>query len=136
MWHKDFASRLSAWAELRNKVQSMPLEQSLQTINAWWYQAPWAGYFLHWDDMAKWPDPWQLLSDNVYCDVARGLGILYTITLLDHEDLTSAELVLTEDSRNLVLVNEGKYTLNWDTDVVVNNHLSHSIKHRFIQPSI
>jgi hypothetical protein len=136
MWHKDFASRLSAWAELRGKVQSMPLEQILQTVNAWWYQAPWTGYYLHWDDMAKWPDPWQLLSDNIYCDVARGLGILYTITLLDHEDLTSVELVLTEDSRNLVLVNKEKYTLNWDTDVVVNNQLPHSIKHRFIKPSI
>jgi hypothetical protein len=86
--------------------------------------------------MPKWPDPWQLLSDNIYCDVARGLGILYTITLLDRQDLISAELVLTEDSRNLVLVNEEKYTLNWDNDVVVNNRLSHSIKHRFIQPSI
>jgi hypothetical protein len=33
-----------------------------------------------------WPDPWQLLSDDVYCEVARGLGILYTITLLDRAD--------------------------------------------------
>jgi hypothetical protein len=136
MWHKDFASRLGAWADLRREVQSMPLEQVLQTVNSWWYQAPWTGYYLHWDDMPKWPDPWQLLSDNIYCDVARGLGILYTITLLDRQDLISAELVLTEDSRNLVLVNEEKYTLNWDNDVVVNNRLSHSIKHRFIQPSI
>jgi hypothetical protein len=136
MWHKDFASRLDAWAELRKEVQSMPLEQALQTINTWWYQAPWAGYYLHWDDMLKWPNPWQLLSDNVYCDVARGLGILYTITLIDHEDLLSAELVLTEDSRNLVLVNKEKYTLNWDRDVIVNNQLSHHIKHRFIQSSI
>jgi len=136
MWHKDFASRLSAWAELRNEAQSMSLEQSLHTINAWWHQAPWTGYYLHWDDRLKWPDPWQLLSDNIYCDVARGLGILYTITLLDHADLTSVELVLTEDNRNLVLVNKEIYTLNWDTDVVVNNQLPHSIKHRFIKPSI
>jgi hypothetical protein len=136
MWHKDFAGRLGAWADLRKEVQSMPLEEALQTINTWWYQAPWTGYYLHWDDMLKWPDPWQLLSDNIYCDVARGLGILYTITFLDHKDLLSAELVLTEDTRNLVLVNKEKYTLNWDKTIIVNNELLYNIKHCFVKPSI
>jgi hypothetical protein len=136
MWHKDFSDRLTAWADLRKEVQSMPLEQALQTINNWWYQAPWSGYYLHWDDMLKWPDPWQLLSDNIYCDVARGLGILYTITFLDHKDLLSVEMVLTEDNRNLVLINKEKYTLNWDTTVIVNNPLLQKIKHRFIKSSI
>ena len=136
MWHKDFADRLASWSALRTSVQSMELDQALQEINTWWYQTPWTGYYLHWDDRAKWPDPWQLLSDNIYCDVARGLGILYTITLLDHEDLTSAELVLTEDNRNLVLVNKEIYTLNWDTTILVNNHSLQNIKHRFLKPSI
>jgi hypothetical protein len=136
MWHKDFANRLGAWAELRSQVQSMPLEQALQTINTWWYQAPWTGYYLHWDDMLTWPDPWQLLSDNIYCDVARGLGILYTLTLLDHKDLTSIELILTEDNRNLVLINQEKYTLNWDTTIIVNTPLVQKVKHRFIKSSI
>jgi hypothetical protein len=136
MWHKDFSDRLTAWADLRKEVQSMPLEQALQTINNWWYQAPWSGYYLHWDDMLKWPDPWQLLSDNIYCDVARGLGILYTITFLDHKDLLSVEMVLTEDNRNLVLVNKEKYTLNWDRAIIVNNKLLYNIKHCFVKPSI
>ena len=136
MWHKDFAGRLGAWADLRKEVQSMPLEEALQTINTWWYQAPWTGYYLHWDDMLKWPDPWQLLSDNIYCDVARGLGILYTITFLDHKDLLSVEMVLTEDNRNLVLVNKEKYTLNWDRAIIVNNKLLYNIKHCFVKPSI
>jgi hypothetical protein len=136
MWHKDFASRLEAWAELRHEVQSMPLEEALQAVNTWWYQAPWSGYYLHWDDRLKWPDPWQLLSDNIYCDVARGLGILYTITFLAHKDLVSSELVLTEDNRNLVLVNKEIYTLNWDVAIMVNTPLLQKIKHHYIPPSI
>jgi hypothetical protein len=136
MWHKDFATRLEAWAELRNEVQSMPLEEALQAVNTWWYQAPWSGYYLHWDDRLKWPDPWQLLSDNIYCDVARGLGILYTITFLAHKDLVSSELVLTEDNRNLVLVNKEIYTLNWDVAIMVNTPLLQKIKHHYIPPSI
>jgi hypothetical protein len=136
MWHKDFTDRLKAWSELRAMAQSMTLEQALQSINTWWYNAPWTGYYLHWDDRKTWPDPWQLLSDNIYCDLARGLGILYTITLTDHIDLISAELVLTEDNRNLVLINQEIYTLNWDSKVIVNTPLLQKVKHRFITPSI
>lgn len=136
MWHKDFADRLESWAALRVEVQSMSLNQTLQTISNWWHQAPWTGYHLHWDDCETWPDPWQLLSDNVYCDLARGLGILYTITLVDHADLISAELVLTDDDRNLVLVNKEKYTLNWGSEIIVNTPLSQKVKNKFIKPSI
>ena len=136
MWHKDFTDRLESWAALRSEVQLMSLDQALQTISNWWYQSPWTGYYLHWDDRDNWPDPWQLLSENIYCDLARGLGILYTITLVDHADLISAELVLTNDDRNLVLVNKEKYTLNWGAEVIVNTPLSQKVKHKFIKPSI
>jgi len=136
MWHKDFTDRLESWAALRSEVQLMSLDQALQTISNWWYQSPWTGYYLHWDDRDNWPDPWQLLSENIYCDLARGLGILYTITLVDHADLISAELVLTDDDRNLVLVNKEKYTLNWGAEVIVNTPLSQKVKHKFIKPSI
>jgi hypothetical protein len=98
------------------------MESALTAINAWWFQCPWQPYYLHWDDQAAWPDPWQLLSNNVYCEVARGLGILYTITLLDREDLTSASLVLTQTGHNLVLADQTKYILNWEADTVVNNN--------------
>lgn len=136
MWHKEFTDRLQAWAELRAMAHTMELEELLQTINTWWYQAPWRGYYLHWDDRANWPDPWQLLSDNIYCDLARGLGILYTLSLIEHKDLISAELVLTEDDRNLVLVNQEKYVLNWEPIVMVNTPLLvHNVIHRFSNPS-
>ena len=136
MWHKDFNDRLKSWSALRTEIQTIPLEQALYMINDWWHQAPWTGYYLHWDDRETWPDPWQLLSDYIYCDVARGLGILYTVTLTQHKELTSAELVLTEDSRNLVLINKGKYTLNWDKEVMVNTPLSKKVRHCFIKSGL
>jgi len=126
MWPKTFQLRLDAWASLRQQIQNKSAEQALTTINQWWFQTPWRAYHLHWDDQETWPDPWELLNDNLYCDVARGLGILYTISLLDHADLTDAELVLTEEGNNLVLVGKRKYILNWDPDTVVNTN--HNIK--------
>lgn len=136
MWCSTFEQRLAAWNSLRDRVRDLPAPDALDEINAWWQRTPWRAYHLHWDDRSDWPDPWQLLSDNIYCDVARGLGILYTITFLDHKDLLSAELILTEDTRNLVLVNKEKYTLNWDKTIIVNNELLYNIKHCFVKPSI
>ena len=98
----------------------MECQEALETINAWWQKTPWKPYYLHWDDQPRWPDPWQLLNDDVYCDVAKGLGILYTISMLDRADMTDAELVLTESGDNLVLVQERKYILNWSPTSVVN----------------
>ena len=121
MWPVSFADRLKAWADLRGQCQSLDLEPALIAVNQWWYHSPWQPYYLHWDDQPKWPDPWQLLSDNVYCDLAKALGIMYTISLLDRADMADAELVLTEDGTNLVLVAKEKYILNWNRDSIVNN---------------
>jgi len=121
MWPVTFDNRLQSWVELRSRCQFLDLENSLTAINQWWFNTPWQPYYLHWDDQADWPDPWQLLSDNVYCDLARSLGILYTISLLERADMADAELVLDEDGSNLVLVAKEKYILNWNKDSIVNN---------------
>jgi hypothetical protein len=110
---------LASWNQLRNTVATMPADQCLHAINAWWFDAPWRAYHLHWDDQPTWPDPWQLLSDNMYCGLARGLGIVYTIAMLDRADLQDAQLV-DIGSDNLVLVDKKKYILNWDSEQVLN----------------
>ena len=136
MWPKTFQLRLNAWADLRTQIQTQPVEQALVQINDWWLQAPWRAYHLHWDDQETWPNPWELLSDNLYCDVAKGLGMLYTISLLDHPDLTDAELVLTDQGDNLVLVCKRKYILNWDPTTIVNTNHKLEIKKRLTQRQV
>ena len=122
MWHKTFEDRLAAWNQLRSRTSSLPVEQALSEINAWWFETPWTAYHLHWDDLPTWPDPWQLLDDNLFCPLARGLGIVYTITLLDRADIADTVLVDT-GSDNLVLVDKKKYILNWDRQQVLNINL-------------
>jgi hypothetical protein len=120
VWPITFESRLDSWTQLRTRARNLPVESALEAINSWWFTSPWTGYHLHWDDREDWPDPWQLLDDNIFCEVARGLGILYTITLLERADIESAELVLTQSGHNLVLVDKSKYILNWDKSTIVN----------------
>ncbi len=119
MWCSTFAQRLESWQQLRHAVQSKSASSAAEAVNQWWFQAPWSAYHLHWDDQADWPDPWQLLSDNMYCPVARGLGILYTIAMIDHPELQNAVLIDT-GTDNLVLIDNEKYILNWDQSRVLN----------------
>jgi hypothetical protein len=131
MWPTTFEARLTSWNFLREQCQDLPVEPALSRINDWWFRAPWQPYYLHWDDQKSWPDPWQLLSDNVYCDVARSLGILYTITLLDRADMAPFRLVLTDDDRNLVLVAKEKYILNWESGNIVNTIHAGTIQQQY-----
>ena len=62
------------------------------------------------------------MSDNIYCDIARGLGIVYTITMLDRDDLQDAKLV-EEGQNNLVLIQSRKYILNYTPDDILNTYL-------------
>jgi hypothetical protein len=136
IWPVSFSSRLASWNQLRDQCINLSVESALQHINSWWFVAPWQPYYLHWDDQEVWPDPWQLLSDNIYCEVARGLGILYTISLLDRADLAPATLILTQDDTNLVQVAQEKYILNWAPDTVVNTNLNVKIKKKYQQHAI
>ena len=140
MWQRTFEQRLASWTQLRSQCLHCSLEQCLSEINSWWFDTPWIPYHLHWDDQETWPDPWQLLSDNIYCGLARGLGILYTITMLERKDLQDAVLVDTGRD-NLVLVAQKKYILNWDKDQIVNINLRpqrsrHSIAQQQIKQHI
>ena len=125
MWPRNFSERLESWAQLRQQCRQLDSEPALIKINQWWFQTPWTAYHLHWDDQKDWPDPWQLLSDDQYCPVARGLGIMYTIAMLDREDLQDVQMIEYQ-SDNLVLVSKEKYILNWDPDQVLNISLGRS----------
>ena len=136
MWPQTFDARLASWNQLRDHCRHLSLESALAAVNVWWFATPWQPYYLHWDDHTNWPDPWQLLSDNIYCDLARGLGIVYTISMLDRTDTVPTTLVLTEDGSNLVLVAKEKYILNWEADQIVNTFTKVKIKRQYQQDQI
>lgn len=119
MWPEKFEDRLRDWHKLRESLSIMDVRSACWAINDWWFRSPWCPYYLHWDDHRDWPDPWQLLSDNVYCDLARGLGIMYTMIMVDHKELNEIALIET-NLGNLVQVQGGKYIMNWEPGRLLN----------------
>jgi len=120
MWQPRFDDRLLEWRELSNKSAQLSLEDALVTVDQWWQRAPLTNHYLHLDEYEKWPLPWDLLADDVYCDLAKCLGIVYTLMLIKHEDIQSIRILQLEDFY-AVEVNSS-YILNYIPNEIVNTN--------------
>jgi len=125
IFQSSYEARLQDWFQLRTSVTSLPIEQQCITIDEWWQHAPLITHHLHPYDMDAWPDPWVLLSENTYCEVARALGMCYTLLLIG---IINIELVLAKNNIGedvvLVLVDNAKYILNYWPNTVISNSLA------------
>jgi hypothetical protein len=121
----SYIDRLREWRDLRNSIKSQTLEQQCIAIDHWWQQAPVVNHHYHWHDTNQWTDPWEMLSENIYCPLTRAVGMCYTMLMNDINDI---ELIHAQDQcaedHYLVIVNNAKYVLNYWPDTVISNDLS------------
>lgn len=121
-----YEDRLITWHDLRNSA--LPDESFLLEVNDFWQFAPEIKATFDWREPQNWPDPWDLIREDDQSDLARALGIVYTIILSARPHLVEATtLSLCTDAAvletNLVIVGEGKYVLNWAPRDIVNINL-------------
>lgn len=116
----SFEQRLRSWKDLRQLLNDTNLADGCVAVDRWWQQAPLVNHHLHPLDKANWPDPWTILSDNVYCPLTRAVGMCYTLIMAGVTDikLVQATDTLCED-HHLVLVDGSKYVLNYHPDSVL-----------------
>lgn len=136
MWETEYQARLADWNRLRQAAQPLDQHDQLLLINDWWFRAPIVNRVLRWDNYEEWPDPWNLLTNNGYCDLARALGIVYTLMMLSSPQYTDLEIITTEKG-NLVQVDSGKYILNWAPGEMLNiNSHAITVKNRINSTSL
>jgi hypothetical protein len=111
MWSNYYEDTLLEWNKLRAAAMAVDLEPALHMVNDWWARAPLSSHYLHPADYTEWPSPWDLLADNTYCELAKCLGIVYTLILLDRDDITSLHIIL-QDNYYAVSVNNEQFILN------------------------
>ena len=79
--------------------------------------------YLTTDHIEEWPGPWELIYENYYCDLAKALGVVYTLYLSSHRPEIEIRIYndpSTKEQYNLVWIDQGKYVLNLSWDEVVN----------------
>ena len=122
-WNLRVNDRLTQWKEFRHKLSNLPLEKAIAEVNAMWSTAPFVTYYLPPDRPEEWPDPWELLAENYYCDIAKALGIIYTIYFTSHKidmDLRIYYDYKEKERYNLAYLADGKYILNYWPHEIVN----------------
>lgn len=131
-----YDQRLQTWYELRKKLTGQDTKTIAIEVDKWWQQTPLVNHFLHPDFVNQWPDPWELIHENTYCTIARGLGMVYTLHLLG---INKIDFVEAKDYNNedvvLVLVNNN-YVLNYWPNTINDNKISDFTVIRMIDISL
>lgn len=116
---------LKDWKALRKKLADLSLEEAIKATTHYWSYAPFVSHYLEPDKPQDWPNPWQLLDDNYFCDLAKALGMFYTLGLSAHGSVIDLEIrIYVDQNKNyshLVWIDQGKYVINYWHDEVVNN---------------
>jgi hypothetical protein len=106
--------RLTSWKQFRDtlEVSTSPFEDVVEL----WSHAPFVSAFINPHTPESWPDPWHLIIDGKFDDLAIVLGMLYTLKLTKR--FRNAEFVIhMDESENKTpsywLVINGKYVLNY-----------------------
>ena len=124
IFQSSYEARLQDWFQLRQSVNNLLTQEKCIAIDNWWQHAPLVNHYLHPHGIDNWPNPWELLSENTYCEVARALGIVYTIYFTGHKNLNPEIRVYydttTKERSNVAWLAGGKYILNFHKQQLVN----------------
>lgn len=139
-WNLRVNDRLAEWKDFRHELDRLPIETAVVELNNMWSTAPFVNYNLDPSDPNTWPDPWTLLAENYWCDVAKALGIIYTIYFTHHRN-TPMELRVYYDYKDkqrytVAWLAEGKYILNyWPYEIVNTKQVEEKQLHLLYQYS-
>jgi len=121
----NYEARLKSWYDLRKSLEDSDIKTSCLAIDNWWQKAPLVNHHLHPNDIDNWLGPWDLLVENNYCQISRGLGMVYTLQLVGIKDI---DFCLAIDDNNeecaLVMVDSAKYICNYYPNTVISNSLN------------
>ena len=134
--------RLAYWKNFRKQLNAMQIDRALLATQQLWQSCPFTPFYLTADDPGSWPDPWDLLTENYYCDLAKCLGIIYTLHLSDHGKNLTPEIRVYYDTESryqyhIAYFADGKYVLNLIEDEVVNKeHINQQLKLKYCYTAV
>lgn len=125
MWKLEANERVAHWRAFRLTLSGMTLEQAIQSTAEYWQSCPHKPYYLDPNDPESWPNAWELITENYYCDLAKALGMLYTIAFSAHGNNLPMKICVYIDPEtgyeyNLSVFDEGKYVINLLDGEIVN----------------
>lgn len=95
MFFEDFDTRLQSWVDFRRLIETD--KDPLQKVVDFWNKAPLSSRICDPFDNTTWPDPWELLANNDYCEFSKILAIYYTLVLTERFNNAYFEIQISKD---------------------------------------
>lgn len=126
---------MALWREFRLSLKQSK-DPILDTI-VFYQKAPLVSIQADPYDSSTWPDPWELLAENLYCEFTKVLGICYSLQLSECFNGKQFEIHIVQDTKNseikyLLSIDSTVYIINGDTYVAygkIPNNLTSQHKH-------
>lgn len=124
MFDKKYEDRLVLWRELRDKIElsDTPFKDLLDFYN----NAPRVRFSVDPWGQSTWPDPWQLLEENTYCEFSIVLGMCFSLQLTERFKGSDFEIHIStnnQKSETLYLLFVDDYCVNYKGDSILRKDL-------------
>lgn len=142
MFKLPTSERIARWKSFRQDLSSLSIDDALTHVVQFWQLCPFIPFYLAPENNDAWPDPWQLITENYYCDLAKTLGIVYTLHLSDHGQSLNPEIRVYYDpirfyTYHIAYFNDGKYVINLVADEILNKqHINQELKLKYCYTAV
>jgi hypothetical protein len=104
--------RLTEWKRFRDHLETS--EKPFEDLVELWSSAPFVSRYLNPLNPDSWPDPWKLIIDGKFDNLAIALGMLYTLKLTERFKDSHCEICEFNDN------SEKRYFLIVDNSSILN----------------
>jgi hypothetical protein len=123
-WLSDPEEKILSWRRFRKDIADLTAEQAAERIAQAWAGCPSVKRYHLTEAVDAWPDPWTLISNKSFDNLARALGMYYTAVMCEQFNPEACSVQVYQNTigerLDIALLNQGKYVLNFNRGQVVN----------------
>ena len=121
MFEKNYEDRFLIWAKFREELDEA--EDPFRLVQEFYNKAPLSSMYTDPWDNSTWPDPWQLVEENKYCEFGIVLGMCYSLQLTERFNHSTFEIHIYVDQEKsdmqYLLIVDNTYVLGYDRGAVL-----------------
>lgn len=96
--NKEYIAILQEWKDLRERV--VYCEKPYETVKQFFQNKPTVSIQTDPYDQDRWPEPWELIGENIYCEFTKILAIYYTFQLTPRFSTSDFKIYIIRDKKN------------------------------------
>ena len=112
-WFTDKQTRLAEWRSWRDSLSAIDYQSTIEKIAVWWKFVPLINKAIDPWREETWPTPWELIGRGEFCVNAQGLGIFYTMCLMNLDCQLKLAQIRSQDETRLLVLASGNKLLNY-----------------------